>query len=130
MTALQAVALYAALNLLLFIFLGINVIRHRRRAGLPLGHGTDGQLEMACRAHGNAAENMAMALIGITILGFMGASVWLIHGLGLTLVIGRTLHAWGLLTRAGTSPGRFFGMGLTFLCLLGCAVALLWMALT
>lgn len=130
MTALQAVALYAGLNIILFIVLAANVSRHRRRARVSLGIGTDKPLEAACRAHGNASEHMALGLLGITILGFMGASVLLIHALGLAFTLGRFAHAWGLLTREGPSPGRIIGMLLTWVSMLVAAFALLWMAVT
>ena len=130
MTALQAVALYAGLNTILFIVLAANVSRHRRRAKVSLGIGTDKPLEAAFRAHGNAAENMPLGLLAIAILGFMGAGTLLIHALGLAFTLGRFAHAWGLLSRDGPSPGRLIGMALTWLSMLVAALALLWMAIS
>ena len=47
MTAMQAVALYAGLNILLLVFLAANVSLNRRRAKISLGTGNDASLEQA-----------------------------------------------------------------------------------
>lgn len=130
MTALQALALYAGLNLILLIFLAVNVSRHRRRAKVSLGTGTDASLEQACRAHGNAAEYMPAALVGLAIIATLGASTLLVNVLGVTVTLGRFLHAYGLLTDGGPSMGRVVGTALTWLGILAMAVVLLWMSVT
>ena len=42
----------------------------------------------------------------------MGMPSWCLHLLGVVLLLGRSVHAWGL--EAANLPGRRFGMALTF----------------
>ncbi|HEX4533654.1 MAG TPA: MAPEG family protein, partial [Rhizomicrobium sp.] len=73
--------------------------------------------EMAAplRAHANNTEYVPMALLLMWALLPMGGSVWLIHGIGLPLTIGRIAHAVGLSGNAGPSPLRSIGMILTWI---------------
>ncbi|WP_417498480.1 MAPEG family protein [Maricaulis sp.] len=130
MTAMQAVALYAGLNILLLLYLALNVSLHRRRAKVSLGTGTDKSLEQACRAHGNGTENLPPALIALVLLGQLGSGTLIIHGLGMALTLGRGLHAYGLLTDPGRSFGRVAGTALSWLVLLVSALLLLGKAIS
>ena len=49
----------------------------------------------------------------------------MIHGVGATLLLGRIVHAIGLLFQKGPSLGRVVGMVLTYLALLVGAVSLI-----
>ncbi|WP_412545410.1 MAPEG family protein [Maricaulis sp. MIT060901] len=124
MTEIQAVGLYAGLNLLLMIFLAANVVRHRRRTSISLGIGSDADLEQAVRAQANCLENAVPGLLALTLLALTGASALVLHGFGVALTFGRLTHAHGLLTQPGRSFGRFYGTLITWLSLLGMAVLL------
>ena len=124
MTAIQAAGLYAGLNTLLLIFLAYNVTRHRQRTAISLGIGEDAGLEQACRAHGNAIENVVPGIVALAILALTGSSVLVVHILGAVLTIGRVLHAQGLLSAPGRTFGRFFGTLATWISLLVMAVFL------
>ena len=130
MTAMQAVALYTGLNILLLIVLAVNVSLNRRRSKISLGIGTDPGLEQACRAHGNATESIPAALIGLALLGLLGTGTLVIHALGIALTLGRGLHAYGLLTEPGRSFGRLIGTALSWLVLLASALLLLAKAIS
>lgn len=130
MTALQVASLYAGLNIILLVILGANVIRLRVSTRTSLGHGEDPALERACRAHGNAAEWMPGALIGLVLMALIGAPVMALHALGMTLTLGRGLHGWGVATKAGTSMARFVGMLMTLLVYLVLGVGLAFHAVT
>jgi uncharacterized membrane protein YecN with MAPEG domain len=125
MTPIQAVGLYAGLNILLILFLAANVSRNRRRAKVSLGVGRDKGLEQACRAHGNATEYTPISLIGLALIAMMPTETLYIHALGITLTLGRFAHAYGLLTDGGPSAGRLLGTGLTWVALLGTGLVLL-----
>ncbi|KZY79952.1 hypothetical protein A3740_26420 [Oleiphilus sp. HI0068] len=47
---------------------------------------------------------------------------WLIHVFGLTLLLSRIAHAYGLSKKNGPTKGRFYGTLFTWLCLLAMAV--------
>ncbi|MCK7595287.1 MAPEG family protein [Pseudomarimonas salicorniae] len=123
---LPVTSLYAALLGQLILALALNVIRHRRRAGVALGDGGDRQLMRAMRAHGNAIETVPVLLILMLLLELAAFPTAWLHGLGATLLISRLLHAGGLLRRSGPSPGRLWGMGLSLLLALLMPLMLIW----
>jgi|TARA_R110002073_G_scaffold3162_1_gene21046 uncharacterized membrane protein YecN with MAPEG domain len=125
MSIMQAVAFYASLNILLLLGLAINVSLTRRRTKISLGDGGNPKLEQACRAHGNATENVPLALVALALLGLLGTGTLIIHALGIALTLGRGLHAYGLLTGSGPSIGRVTGTALSWLVLLASGLLLL-----
>ncbi|WP_323761530.1 MAPEG family protein [Maricaulis sp.] len=130
MTGLDAFALYTGLNGLLLIALAYNVIRHRQRSKIGIGTGNDAELERACRVHGNAVEYVPVALVIIGALAMTSAPTFVVHGVGILLTVGRGLHAWGLLTSAGTTPGRFIGTLLTWISIVAGSGFLIWTAVS
>ena len=93
---LVATPLWAALLALLYFLLTVQVIRGRYRTRTSLGNGGDPALERAIRAHANFAEYVPLILILLLLLELQGAWPWLIHLLGLLLLIGRASHAFGI----------------------------------
>ena len=90
--------LYGGLSGIIVVGLAINVsfLRGRYKAGVGQ---VPPELIPAVRAHGNATENVPLALVLLAILELSGVpSLWL-HALGGTFVLGRLLHAAGMLTR-------------------------------
>lgn len=104
------VALYAGLLGLLYLPLAANVIRIRRADSISLGDGGNTLLERRIRAHGNFAEYVPIALILIALAEAGGSPSWLIHGLGIALVIGRAMHAVALTSLTPRSLARVGGM--------------------
>jgi uncharacterized membrane protein YecN with MAPEG domain len=104
--------LYAAVAALMPISLSVRVIGMRRRRRVSIGDGEDEILARRIRAQGNFIEYVPMALVLLLLLELGGASAWLLHGLGIALLVGRLVHAWSLAAHNGT--GRIIGMGLTF----------------
>lgn len=104
------VALYAGLLGLLYLPLAANVIRIRRADSISLGDGGNALLERRIRAHGNFAEYVPIALILIALAETGGGPPWLIHLLGIALVIGRALHAVALTSLTPRSVARVGGM--------------------
>lgn len=130
MSALQAVALYSALNLLLILVLAANVSRHRRRAKVSIGAGRDEMLEQAIRAHGNGVEHIPLALVGLLVLSMLGYGPLVVHTLGIPLTLGRFVYSFGMLTTPGPSMGRMLGTGLTWIVMLAAALLLLVAAIS
>ena len=125
MTALQAVGLYAGLNLFLILILSLRVSLRRRAAKISLGDGGDEEMLKRVRAHANAVETIPAALIGLALMALMSAPAIAIHAIGAGLTIGRVLHAWGLSGSSGPSAGRFLGGVLTLVVYLALAIALI-----
>ena len=120
-----ATSLYAGLLGLLFVALSLRVIRVRRDRGVVLGDAGDARLQRAVRVHANFAEYTPLALVLIALLELGGATIWVIHGFGLVLVLGRGLHAWGVSQTPETLRFRIVGMVLTFAAIGGASLALL-----
>lgn len=108
-------AVYIALSGLLLLALSLNVIRHRRRAGVGLGDGGDKALLRAIRAHGNATETIPIQLLLLLALELAGFSALLLHALGVAILLSRGLHAIGLAAHSGPSFGRMVGMAISLL---------------
>lgn len=105
----QISVLYIGLNTLLIFALAMYVVVLRYRHKVGLGDGGVPELLRAIRAHANALEYVPLTLLMMLGLELNSVSDIHIHTIGLVLLIGRMLHAWGLISSSGTSPGRFLG---------------------
>lgn len=119
--ALTAAGLWAALSLLLVLFLSARISGFRRRLRVSLGDGGDEGLNVAVRSFGNAVEYLPLGLIAVALVALVGYGAAIVHGLGAALVLGRVLHAWGMASAKQPAPGRMIGMVLTYLVFLASA---------
>ncbi|MEM7221526.1 MAG: MAPEG family protein [Pseudomonadota bacterium] len=110
--------IYAGLATLIFVALSFRVIRARRGAGVALGDGGDSHLRRCQRVHGNFAEYVPLALLLMALAELQGTSGWLINAIGLALIAGRLIHAYGVSQEPETIPIRVAGMSLTFVALI------------
>jgi uncharacterized membrane protein YecN with MAPEG domain len=110
--------LYAGLLGLLLIVLAYNVSRYRVGRKIAFGDGGHPGLQRAIRAHANLTENAPMGLILLAAVEVEGYGATVVHELGIMLVTGRALHAFGLARNAGSSFGRAVGILLTWLMIL------------
>jgi uncharacterized membrane protein YecN with MAPEG domain len=110
-----ATAVYAAVLGLLGAILTINVIVNRARHNVLQGDGGLPALTQAIRAHCNFAEQVPMALILVGLVEAFAYRSMIVHGLGVVLLIGRLLSAWGLATTMTLSFGRQAGATLTII---------------
>jgi len=106
-------ALYAAILAALMIWLSIQVIKQRRKAQVKYADGGVGALTIARSAQGNAVDYIPITLVLMAMVEYNGASPWMIHACGIVFVLGRVLHAKGIL--ADRLKGRISGMKMTFL---------------
>lgn len=93
---MRVTAIYAGLLAVLFIYLSANAIRTRRSAKVGVGDGGNQALLRAIRVHANFAEYVPFALVLMAVAESAGAWPMLIHLLGLTLLVGRMSHAYGV----------------------------------
>ena len=110
-------ALYAGLLALLLLFLGMRIPFLRARYKVRLGDG-DGKAPVlleAIRMHGNAAETIPIGLILLFLVDATGYSIYIVHGIGLALLLGRILHPIGLAANGRYFWARAIGMVLTWL---------------
>jgi uncharacterized protein len=129
MTALDAAAFYAGLNLLILLGLALLVVVQRAKHKVMLGDGGVDEVHRAIRVHGNAVEYVPAGIAALVALAAAGAPVWIIHAGGIAFAVGRLAHAQGLMASSGTTPGRAIGTLLTWAAFLGLGVAGIWVGL-
>lgn len=117
--------LYAGLLAILFLALSARVVQ--KRTNVSLGDGGDPELLRRIRGHANFAEYVPLILLMMAMLEYGGATpAWLLHLLGVTLVVARVLHGIALSFTAKWKFGRFYGTLLTFVVLLVAALLCIW----
>jgi uncharacterized protein len=105
----RIVLLYAALLGLILVYLSYRVVNYRMKYKVGIGDGGNVNLACAIRVQGNFVEYVPIALLLILFVELVGFSAWVVHVLGLTLLVGRVWHAQGLGASSGASRGRFVG---------------------
>lgn len=118
-------ALYAALLGILFVVLSFNVIAKRRKYQVALGDKGEKTLQRAIRVHGNFAEYVPFALLLMFLSEYSGLAQPYLHALGILLLLGRLLHAWGVRQIKEKLVFRVTGMMLTQLVIVASIVAIL-----
>ena len=98
----------------IFVKLSFAVIGLRRKNQIGLGGGGIDDLERAIRAQGNFAEYVPFGIILIACLELNGAPWWLVTIPGITLIIGRLIHAKGMNIPPPDFSKRVLGMKFTF----------------
>lgn len=115
--------LYGGLIGLLLVALSARVIFRRRAASVSVGDGDDKDLRKRIRVQANCAEYAPLGLILLAMAELQGAPGWVVHLLGVMLLAGRMLHAYGFGSTPQIIPLRQLGMLLTFLMIILAALA-------
>lgn len=119
--ALTITSAYAGLATLLFVVLSFRVIGTRRSARIGLGDGGNTLLLRRVRAHGNFAEYVPLCLLLMAMAELQNSAAVTINIIGLLLIAGRLLHAFGVSRAPGKTPFRTIGMVMTFAALITAA---------
>jgi len=109
--------LYAGLLTLWFVLLSVRVVNLRRR-GITFGDSGDIGVTRVIRAQANFAEYVPLALLLMSFLEVTRYSIYLLHALGVILVVARFLHGLALSFGWQVRFGRVSGSALTFIVLL------------
>ncbi len=117
--------LYAALLWLVFVALSVRTIRLRRRYRVAIGDGRNTLLQRAMRVNANFAEYVPLALLLIYFVELHDGPRLHIHLLGIALLCGRLLHAWGVSQAQENFRYRTAGMALTFSVMLIASILIL-----
>ena len=125
----MATSLYAALAGLMFFALAIRTIGLRRQARVSIGDGGQPRLQRAIRVHGNFAEYVPLALVLIWMVEQSTRSAAWTHALGVLLIAGRLLHAYGFSQECENLRFRVVGMAMTFTSIVAASLVLLWTSL-
>ena len=106
--------LYASILGLILVALSVRTLRLRRRLKVAIGYGEEPTLERAMRVHANFCEYVPISLLLLFFLEGLTDSRWWIHVLGIALVLGRSIHAFGVSRIDENFVFRVTGMALTF----------------
>ncbi len=120
---------YGGLLALLTIFLSVRVSLLRHRMKITVGDGDDRTLFKAIRVHANSIEYIPLGIVLLILLELQNADRWLVHLAGVTLLLGRVLHAYGLGRQPQFIPGRILGAYLTLSMITGAAIANIYYAI-
>ncbi len=118
---LLVTSIIAAVLAIIFIKLSFAAIGLRRKNKVGLGSGGHEDLERAIRTQGNFAEYVPIGIILIACLELNGAPWWLVAIPGVSLIIGRLIHAKGMNTPPPDFSKRVLGMKFTFFTLIALA---------
>ncbi|NWO07848.1 MAG: MAPEG family protein [Alteromonadaceae bacterium] len=120
-------AVFAAVTGLLLLVLSAHVVKYRLKYRQGLGVNNDPDFEASVRAHANLIEHAPLGLLMLGLAEINGVPATLIYWSGMALVVGRILHAWGMINgRGGPHKARMIGILLTWLSILVVAILLLW----
>ncbi|MBV1915645.1 MAG: MAPEG family protein [Pseudomonadales bacterium] len=115
-------ALLACLMFVLTVLISIRRVELGKQSGdiakFVFGHGDDETLRRRVRAFGNFIEYTPVALLLLALIEFQGAGYLLLWWLGAAFVIGRLLHALGMLFCPRFPLPRAIGMFATYATLL------------
>ncbi len=109
--------LYAGLLTLWFVLLSVRVMNLRRR-GILFGDSGDISVARIIRAQANFAEYVPLALLLMGFLEVTRYSIYLLHVLGVILVVARLLHGLALSFGWQVRFGRVSGAALTLIVLI------------
>ena len=107
--------LYAGLLALWLLVLSIRVIRRRGSEKILIGDGGNASMARLIRGHANFTEYVPLALLLMLMLEMSHFSIYVLHGLGIVLLIARLLHGYALSFTSHFMFGRVAGASLTFL---------------
>lgn len=111
------VPFYAGLLALWYLLLSVRVVLGRRAHQVSLGEGADAVLRPRVRGHGNFAEYVPLILLLLAMLELSHTSIYVLHTLGIALLVARLLHGYALSFAGDWMPGRALGALLTFVVL-------------
>ena len=109
--------LYAGLLVLWLLVLSVRVIRRRGSEKILLGDGGNVMMARIIRGHANFTEYVPLALLMMAMLELSHFSIYVLHALGIVLVLARLIHGYALSFTEKFMFGRVAGAGLTFLVL-------------
>lgn len=129
LTPVTTTSVYAVFLAVLFLALSGRAMLARRRARVPFGEGVGEELRRHLRAHGDFIEYTPMALILMALLELQGAGDFVLNVVGLLLLAGRVVHAFGIGQIPENTKARRIGTSLTIASMIFSCLALVSIAL-
>ena len=121
--------IYIGIVGLLAVFLSLKVSLKRKEHEVSTGDGDNPVLFKSIRVHANLIENAPLAMILLLAFELQGASVWMVHVLGLAFVVARLFHVYGLGSQPQKPMARTIGSLITLIYLLVTSIAVVALSL-
>ncbi len=121
--SMSVTPVYAGLVALVFVFLSFRVIQIRQKARIGLGDGGNRLLMRRQRVHANFAEYAPLVIVLMALSELSGHPGWTLHLIGVCLIAGRLVHAYGVSQEPEVIRLRVIGMVLTLTALISGALA-------
>ena len=121
--SLTITPLYAGIMALMLVVLSVRVVNIRRSLRVPIGDGGSRLLLRRIRAQANFAEYVPMTILLMALAELQGVPVWIIHLIGLMLLVGRIVHSSNISRESETIAIRVVGMVFTFNAVIFAALA-------
>lgn len=125
---LQITPLYAGMLTLILLWLSYRVVLTRRLYKVSVGDGGEREVTKSMRAQSNWVEYAPIGIVLLALIELQGFAWWIVHFLGLALLLGRAAHAWGFSRKPQIVILRQIGMYLTLGSLLLLAALNIWCA--
>lgn len=122
----NVVLLYAGIAGLLLIALSFNVMQQWALATRAGDNQDAADLRRAEKLLGGFAEYVPLTLLLIYLLEMRGAPSYVLHSLGIALLVGRVLHAFGSNRITLANGLRFAGAQLTYVAVMLASLACLF----
>ncbi len=119
---LTITALYGSLLAIVLLWLAFRVVAFRRSELVDLGDGGSAHGLRLIRAQQNATEYVPITVFLFAIYEINGGETWLLHAMGILMVLARIIHGIDLARTKGKSFGRFWGTSVTWLVILALAL--------
>jgi hypothetical protein len=117
-------AIYLGLLTFVYIVLGLQVVRLRRREGVAFGDGGSADLRSAIRAHAHFAETVPIIMLMAALLEATGLPAATLHQWLGALLVARLIHPIGMYATPQSWQFRIFrvgGMTITIVVMFLCA---------
>jgi len=102
--SLPITSLLTAVFAIMMVALALQISWYRRKLRVSLGDGNDESLRRRIRAHGNFAEYVPLALIGLALIESAGGSALFVAILAVALLTSRIIHAIGIVHFKAATP--------------------------
>jgi len=96
------------------------VIKVRRKHRISIGDGSEDEMKVAMAAQSNAIEYIPIALLLLFALEYNHGNLFLLHFLGISLIVARFIHARAI--QSDNLKARVFAMQVTLLTLITLAL--------
>lgn len=114
--------IFAGVLTLAYVYLTLQVISARRTNRIGLGDGGNADLLRRMRVHSNFVEYAPLGLLLMFMAELQNVPVWMLLLVGIVLLAGRMIHAFGLSGTSETPGLRTIGMALTITALIAAAL--------